>query len=116
MSNTRNLLLATFAIAVLGGTQSAFADEYARITEAAQFRPAAVDEKTRLFEAARFRPAPPAPKVVILKVKAVEPDTVLHTSNLSTGDLFRQMLIDMPLPKAPAQASAPRITTDGRGK
>jgi hypothetical protein len=108
MSNTRHLLSTTFAIALLAAALPALAgDEHARVTEAA-----------------KFRPAPPAQKVVIVKVKVVDPDTslafrvdeTLHTSKLSTGELFRQILIDMPLPKAPAQASTPRITTDGRGK
>jgi hypothetical protein len=124
MSNARNWLLATFAIAMLGGTQSAFADEHVRILEVAQFRPVIADEKTLLGEAAQFRPARPAPKIVILKVKVVEPDTslafrideTLHTSKLSTGELLRQIFVDMPPPHVPAQASTPRITTDGRGK
>jgi hypothetical protein len=106
MSNTRNLLPTTFAIALLAVALPALAS----------------DERARVTEAAQFRPAPPAQKVVILKVKVVDPDTsyafrvdeTLHISKLSTGERFRQMLIDMPPPQGPVQASTPRTTTDGR--
>jgi hypothetical protein len=108
MSKNRPLLSTTFVIALLAGVLPTLAS----------------DEQARVAEAAQFRPAPPAQKVVILKVKVVEPDMsfafrvdeTLHTSKLTTGELFRQMLIDMPLPQGPVQASTPRTTTDGRGK
>jgi hypothetical protein len=62
--------------------------------------------------------------LVILKTRVVTPDVspafrlddTLHTSSLKTGELFRQLLIDMPLAPHTAQASTARSATDGRGR
>jgi hypothetical protein len=108
MSNSHISWFAAFVLALVAGALPAEAG----------------DENGRVAEAARFAPAPPVQNLVILKTRVVQTDTspafrsdeTLHTSKLTTGELFRQLLVDMPLAQRPLQASTPRPATDGRAR